>query len=134
MSDAQREARRRYNASEKGRAARARYAATPKGRAAQKKAKAAYNRANRETIRIASRRRKMEQTAQINALKVAAGCTDCGYNAHPAALEFDHILGGKQANVSALIGYTWVRIQAEIAKCEVVCANCHRIRTVERLR
>ena len=28
----------------------------------------------------------------------------------------------------------WERVQAEIAKCEIVCANCHRVRTRDRGR
>jgi hypothetical protein len=48
-------------------------------------------------------------------------------------LDFDH-LGEKSYNVSDAIArvLSWARIELEIAKCEVVCANCHRIRTHER--
>lgn len=59
-------------------------------------------------------------------------CTDCG-NDDIRVLEFDH-LADKRENVTKLIsyGYSWDSIQKEIAKCEVVCCNCHRIRTIER--
>jgi hypothetical protein len=30
-------------------------------------------------------------------------------------------------------GFSWAAIKKEILKCEVVCANCHRIRTYDRL-
>ncbi len=58
-------------------------------------------------------------------------CVDCGEN-DPVVLEFDH-LRDKVKNVSAMMGHPWWKVVAEIAKCEVVCANCHRRRTVARL-
>jgi 5-methylcytosine-specific restriction endonuclease McrA len=60
---------------------------------------------------------------------VEAACTDCGLS-DLAALEFDHRQPKRNA-VSVLIGRaaSWSLIQAEIAKCDVVCANCHRRRT-----
>lgn len=71
----------------------------------------------------------------INELKLSRGCADCGYNQHPAALEFDHLPGTvKRHKVSALMLSNRATILAEVAKCEVVCANCHAIRTVERER
>lgn len=74
-----------------------------------------------------------ERRQRLNALKLAAGCADCGYNAHPAALQFDHLDGEtKDGNLSKNLARSWAWIEAEIAKCEVVCANCHAVRTAER--
>lgn len=57
-------------------------------------------------------------------------CLDCG-ESDPLVLEPDHCNGIKLANVSKLVHNTRSIkvIQAEIDKCEIVCANCHRRRT-----
>lgn len=58
-------------------------------------------------------------------------CVDCGL-ADPAVLEFDH-LGDKRGDIARMkYDYPWSSVLAEIAKCEVVCANCHRRRTDRR--
>lgn len=58
-------------------------------------------------------------------------CVDCG-ETDPAVLEFDH-LRDKLFNVGEGIRYKgWASVIAEIDKCEVVCANCHRRRTARR--
>jgi hypothetical protein len=67
----------------------------------------------------------------LNRIKLERGCADCGYNAHAVALDFDHT-GAKMKGVSALYVHSLETLMAEIAKCEVVCANCHRIRTAQR--
>jgi hypothetical protein len=56
-------------------------------------------------------------------------CVDCGQT-DMRCLEFDHVRGKKSNDISRMItiGYSWSTIAAEIAKCEVRCANCHRIR------
>lgn len=63
--------------------------------------------------------------------KLQKGCHDCGYKKHHAALDFDHVKGSKMLNVcfAKSIG----QAKKEIEKCEVVCSNCHRIRTYNRI-
>ena len=58
-------------------------------------------------------------------------CSDCG-ETDPVVLEFDH-LRDKEFNVgSGLADRAWTRVVAEMEKCDVVCANCHRRRTSRR--
>lgn len=61
-------------------------------------------------------------------------CMDCGYD-NPLALEFDHVRGTKKKEVSGMahLGYSMDLILEEIEKCEVVCANCHKLRTWNRM-
>ncbi len=61
-------------------------------------------------------------------------CADCGLG-DPRVLEFDHReRGGKVQSVTWMAhrGLAWERIQVEIAKCDVRCANCHRRRTAQQ--
>lgn len=59
----------------------------------------------------------------------------CGYQVHSAALDFDHLPGTiKVRDIKHGNTLGWEALQVEIAKCEVVCANCHRIRTFLRNR
>ena len=78
--------------------------------------------------------RQKERRAMVAAIKLAAGCADCGYKAHPDVLQFDHVpeRGTKLFQISTGMGRSWTSILAEIAKCDVVCANCHILRTAVR--
>lgn len=53
-------------------------------------------------------------------------CVDCR-EADPIVLEFDHVTGVKDKCIATMIGtgYRLERIEAEVAKCEVRCRNCH---------
>jgi len=62
----------------------------------------------------------------------ASGCRDCGLR-DADVLEFDHV-GKKKGEISHLVftGPSVRSLLAEMARCEVVCANCHRRRTARR--
>lgn len=65
--------------------------------------------------------------------KLAHGCMDCGYKAHAEALDFDHRPGTEKLfSVGNFSNRPLDAIFAEIEKCDVVCANCHRVRTMSR--
>ncbi len=71
----------------------------------------------------------------ISTYKKNNQCLDCGFSGSifPEVLEFDH-LTDKKFEVSTFFKYTTNldRVKNEIAKCELICANCHRIRTAKR--
>jgi hypothetical protein len=66
----------------------------------------------------------------------AKPCADCGKSYPYYVMEFDHREGEKKSfNIAAVMGPHRVgktRLLEEIAKCDVVCANCHRERTYQR--
>jgi len=100
---------------------------------ARKKAiRSAINR--RHYQKVSAARRKQEYAAFrafIDAYKLDRGCVDCGYSENAAALDFDHIDPSEKAGtIARMFTYTRQRLLAELAKCEVRCANCHRIKTV----
>ena len=86
---------------------------------------------SRKDPRLAHKDRLRKKIWQI---KKELGCEICGYNEHPAALQFDHLEpSNKEFTISRAISdsIAWQRIEAEIEKCRVLCANCHAIHTHE---
>jgi hypothetical protein len=59
-------------------------------------------------------------------IKCFEGCSRCGFNAHPAALDFHHI-GPKKFAIGQSPDLTLPNLFNESLKCKVLCANCHRI-------
>jgi hypothetical protein len=62
-------------------------------------------------------------------------CADCDIQYPPYVMDFDHLDGEtKEFGISYMRRHRMAfdKIEAEIAKCEVVCANCHRERTNQR--
>lgn len=74
--------------------------------------------------------RKRNQQYVLEYLKTHP-CVDCGIS-NPVVLEFDHVRGEKKKAVTDLVPRNSIEvIQKEIDKCEVRCANCHRIKTAK---
>ena len=81
----------------------------------------------------ASRARARERR-RLHAVEILrTGCVDCA-EADIIVLQFDHVRGVKVCNVTDMIrnGTAWQKFLDEIAKCEVVCSNCHIRRTADR--
>ncbi len=81
-----------------------------------------------------NKKKRGDAAVWLDGIKMQRGCTDCGYNKHPAALHFDHLPGTeKKVNLAELrLRYSVRSMKEEMEKCEVVCANCHAVRTARR--
>jgi hypothetical protein len=94
-----------------------------------------HYRANRRRYIESAMRRKralvLERIEYLVAYLREHPCVDCG-ETDPVVLEFDH-LRDKEFEIGAgLRDRHWQSVLDEIAKCDVVCANCHRRRTARR--
>lgn len=79
---------------------------------------------------VAKRRRKIRSMA----IEKAGGkCIRCGYNKYPEVLEFHHKDPSKKEFGIGQNGLTrsWKRVEEEIKKCDLLCANCHREQHIE---
>lgn len=61
-------------------------------------------------------------------------CMDCKTSFPTECMDFDHVRGTKRYNIGTILSKTLSMeiLQEELDKCELVCANCHRIRTRKR--
>ncbi len=80
---------------------------------------------------VAKRRRKIRLMAVAHA---GGKCIRCGYNKYPEVLEFHHKDSSQKKFGIGQNGLTrsWERVKAEIEKCNLLCANCHRETHVEQ--
>lgn len=87
---------------------------------------------NKERYKALSRAHREAVKTFINEAKNVP-CTDCGMRYPYYVMDFDH-LGDKEFDISNMKrrNMSLQLIKIEIAKCEVVCSNCHRVRTHER--
>lgn len=85
--------------------------------------------------RQAYKRWRQRLRDKIDAVK-STPCADCGVSYVPYVMDFDHRPGEvKSFNISSIIplGISFETALVEIAKCDIVCANCHRLRTLSRM-
>ena len=83
--------------------------------------------------KISIKKQKETLARYLKEVKEKNPCMDCKISYPYYMMDFDHVRGTKQANVAELINtLSKKRLDEEIAKCEVVCSNCHRARTYAR--
>jgi hypothetical protein len=81
--------------------------------------------------RPASKRKEVQE--MLSKIKEKSGCVDCNTKYPYYVLDFDHARGKKVANIGQMLNYFSVEdILKEVAKCDIVCSNCHRERTFQR--
>lgn len=92
-----------------------------------------YGKQNRAKLLVKERERSRKIRSFVDDLKKNP-CIDCGVQYPCCAMEFDHVRGDKKFNISIAPRkkYSLDRIREEIDKCELVCANCHAVRTKNR--
>lgn len=73
-----------------------------------------------------SRKRRLD--TKKKAIELLGGkCNRCGWDKHPAGLEFHHKDDNKEFSVSDNLNKKWDVIKAEVLKCELICSCCHHI-------
>lgn len=88
----------------------------------------------REGVKAAAKRARERNKAFVATYLASHPCVDCD-EADPVVLEFDHVRGEKRMDVGRMassVGVGLETLKAEIAKCDVRCANCHRRKTHAR--
>ncbi len=87
-----------------------------------------YNK-NRKVYLSRSKNQRKAAQEYVDNLK-RKPCADCGQNFPSCVMDFDHVRGKKEFNIATGLRFKGIQqILAEVAKCDVVCSNCHRIRT-----
>lgn len=102
---------------------------TPEQIEAYKQSQKLYQSVHLRRITDAKKAKRNKRQEWLLELKKHLKCERCGFS-HPAVLDFHHKNPmEKDMDVSKAVGKNWKeeRFLAEIAKCEVLCANCHRI-------
>jgi hypothetical protein len=87
----------------------------------------------KESYRLSQIKRRNRNREFILNYLADKACIDCGYS-DPRALDFDHVRGNKVKSISRMIidRCPTELILLEIEKCDIRCANCHRIVTCKR--
>ena len=90
--------------------------------------------ANKEKYLEKNRMRRQVIRQYVNDIKASSPCKDCGVSYPYYVMDFDHI-GEKSNIVSQLVKTNNLSaLKQEVEKCELVCSNCHRVRTFKRLK
>lgn len=99
----------------------------------QREASRRHYQANKNKYIERNKRYRDSIRAYVRKIKEETPCKDCSISYPYYVMDFDH-LDNKEKTISFLAATGRIGVlKKEIEKCEVVCANCHRIRTHNRL-
>ena len=88
-----------------------------------------WYRANKEYVKQRAKERTEKLVRLVHLAKMNP-CMDCGVQYLPCQMDFDHVRGKKVDNISDLVKKgNETKLLTELEKCELVCSNCHRLRT-----
>lgn len=89
---------------------------------------------NKESYREATRHQREKIKKLINKIKEQTPCVDCNKKYPYYVMDFDHKDRSlKENKISTMVNECSLeRVLQEVKKCDVVCSNCHRIRTYVR--
>lgn len=104
------------------------YADPQKRKECARKTSRAYYEKNKEAVKARTKSAKEANKVKWSSYKSTLSCVYCGYNEHPSALDFHHVIRGPgNEKVYKLVAdNSWTRLWEEIKKCIVLCAVCHR--------
>jgi len=89
-----------------------------------------YKRPGRkESIIAKNKERRKNLRLKLRQIKIKSGCIKCGYNICSEALEFHHRNPEEKIfniGTGCLASFAWWKIEEEMGKCDILCANCHR--------
>lgn len=101
----------------------------------RKAASKRHYQANKTKYLERNRRYRLYIQKFVRDIKESTPCVDCGRSYPYFVMDFDHMDTNQKENIVSFYASTGRigSLKKEIKKCEVVCANCHRIRTHNRL-
>lgn len=89
---------------------------------------------NKKQVRERTKTQREAIRQHVRDLKTNTPCADCDQQYHYCAMQFDHLSDDKVETVARLASTNgWKKVKEEIVKCEIVCSNCHHIRTFNRM-
>jgi hypothetical protein len=94
--------------------------------------RARWKEENRERMTLLSKQRGHDYRAWVDSLKAGIPCQDCNETHAPYVMEYDHVRGTKRFNIGKMSNHKRERVLEEIAKCDLVCCVCHRVRSHSR--
>lgn len=99
-----------------------------------KESKRRHYERNKQKYIDRAKQQKQELIRFVHELKESSPCVDCGINYPYWVMHYDHTENNKIGNVSRIaLSGSKRRVLDEIAKCDLVCSNCHATRTHARI-